>query len=129
MTKEAEIKKLGETPEGINTALDGSSLNGYYRHLLTLEQAQDADRALSSMENYPLIMTQSQYDRTAKAAQNKKRAFLTSYRSIVFDMLQYYTEQYEIDEEASEIPEAIKTAIKAMEKEPVTNKRIPMSTG
>lgn len=37
--------------------------HGFYRCLLMLEHAHNADAALSELAGYPLIMTQSQYDR------------------------------------------------------------------
>ena len=97
--------------------------NGFYRYLLTLEQVKGADKALSDMERYPLIMTQGQYNRIQEAAQNRKRAFKVSFRAIVFDMLQYYTGNYD-NKNPIEIPAAINTAIEATKNEIVTNKRI-----
>ena len=95
--------------------------NGYYRYFLALEQVKNADKALADMEKCPLIMTQSQYDRTQEAAQDRKRVFKTSYRCIIFDMLQYYTGQYG---EPTETPTAISAALEKTKSEPVTNKRI-----
>jgi len=95
--------------------------SGFYRILLTLEQAYSADKALADMERFPLIMTQSQYDRVRKAAQDKKRACKTSYRSIFFDMLGYYMGNYG---EPIATPNDVKTAIEKTKNEPVTNKRI-----
>jgi len=45
--------------------------HGYYRCLLMLDHARNMDTMLSEHSNYPLIMTQSQYDRTDdKSGQN-----------------------------------------------------------
>lgn len=92
--------------------------NGYYRYLLHLKGAMDADRALQNMEQYPMIMTKRQYDRLKQAQARKKRAYKASFRDLIFDLLQYFMET------PQDAPESIREAIAQTRNERVRNKRI-----
>lgn len=95
--------------------------NGFHRYLSALEEVVIADKILSDTDKHPLIMTQSQYDRRKGEAQERRRAVKTSFRIIIFDMLQHYIRQYEAN---LDIPNAIKAALEITKSEPVENKRI-----
>ena len=93
-------------------------LHGYYRLLVELERVTQADRALKAVEEYPLILSKSQYEKILAAELEKKRATETTFNYILFDYLEYCISQ----EDAA--PEAIRKAIEACKKEAVSNSRI-----
>lgn len=95
--------------------------NGYYRLLSQIRELQNADHALQSLDNTPLIMTESQYKRLEEQAAIALRGYKHSFSGIVFYCL---SECLEADEDAPEtIPPAIKDALEAAKKIPATGNR------
>ena len=92
--------------------------NGYSRFTNYFYLCQQADEALKRSDEYPLIMTQSQYNRYREQAREQSKALRDCFRSLLFNILSYYMEAPE------EAPEAIRKAIEATKEEAVTNKRI-----
>lgn len=92
--------------------------NGYSRYLNTFIQCQNSDNALEKASDYPLIMTESQYNRYKVMAKEQLEHYTESYYSIIFNTLRYFRDN------PTEAPENIKTAIEATKKQPATNKRI-----
>lgn len=93
-------------------------LHGYYRLLMQLQQVMQADHALKAVEEYPLILSKSQYEKILAAELEKKRSIETTYNYILFDYLEYCIANME------KAPEAIKKAIEACKGEAVSNPRI-----
>ncbi len=92
--------------------------NGYSRYSNYMYLCQQADEALKRAESYPLIMTQSQYNRYKDKAQSQLEGLQESFSSLLFHILGKFIEA------PDEAPEGIRTAIEATKKEPATNKRI-----
>lgn len=92
--------------------------NGYYRYLLALRSASQAEDALRHSENYPLILTQAQYDRIVQEERHRLRSTSASFASIMFYLLEDYMNDLD------QAPQAIRAAIEATRREPVTNGRI-----
>lgn len=91
--------------------------NGYYRLLATLKETQNTDAAQYSLDNTPLIMTESQYKRLEAEAATSLRENTDSFSSILFHCLKRFLEA---DEKAPEhIPQAIKDALEAAKTTPV----------
>lgn len=92
--------------------------HGYYRLLIELQRVMQADDALKAVEEYPLILSKSQYERIQEAAKEKKRGEKTTFNDVLFEYLEYC-----IDYEDN-APDAIKKALISCREEKVTNKRI-----
>lgn len=93
--------------------------NGYYRMLIRLTGAQQADNAKRILSHMPAIVTEKQYIDITTEETNKKRAFKESYQSLIFQALNYYLGQVAGTE--PKVPKAIKDALEALKNEPVTN--------
>lgn len=92
--------------------------NGYYRYGMYLSDAKAADNILRSAEHIPYVMSEEQYHKFDKIAENKLKSFKESFNSLIFYVLiQFMTNP-------NDAPETIKNAIEATKKEPLTNKRI-----
>lgn len=92
--------------------------NGFYRLLLNLRQCQTAEEALKIEDESPLVMTQSQYDRYYKEAEEKMAGYTDSFIGVMFSLIEYFINNED------EAPEDIKKAIEATKEEPVTNPNI-----
>lgn len=92
--------------------------NGYSRYSNYMYLCQQADEALKRAESYPLIMTQSQYNRYKEKAQSHIESLKESFSSLLFHILDRFIS------EPDKAPENIKELIEATKKEPATNKRI-----
>lgn len=97
--------------------------NGFYRYMMLLQQATKIEQSLKEAENYPLVMTQSQYDRIAAHVLAENRSIPVTFRQLFFELLEDYIDSYSL-EETEGIPEAIITALENAKEEPVTNERI-----
>lgn len=92
--------------------------NGFYRYLYTLKDCIQADDALRVVQNYPLIMTNIQYDRIKTKLVKERRAIKTSF----FDTVIKYVEKATLNLEA--IPENIRSAIEDTKNQICTNRRV-----
>lgn len=92
--------------------------NGYSRYSNTMAMCQQSDEALKRSDDYPLIMTQSQYDRYKAKAEEYLKSLRDCYRSLLFNILSFYMEN------PDEAPDTVRNAIEATKEEAVTNKRI-----
>lgn len=109
----------------LNNAIIGMSMltegylqqayHGYFKHLLTLMDLHHAQDSQRITEAYPVIMTEKQYQELYSKAREEKRAFKTSFKDIIFDLLSQYTE------EKAKPPKPIKDALEALKKEPITS--------
>lgn len=97
--------------------------NGFYRYMMLLQQATKIEQSLKEAENYPLVMTQSQYNRIAAHVLAENRSIPVTFRQLFFELLEDYVDKYSI-EETDSIPEAIASALEASKEEPVINRRI-----
>lgn len=91
------------------------ALHGYYKYfsyVITLIHALESE---VTARRYPVIMTEKQYQELYSKAQEEKRAFKTSFKNIIFDLLYQYTA------EEAKPPKPIKDALEALKKEPVTS--------
>lgn len=86
--------------------------NGYYRYIMHLRGAMKADHALKKAENYPLIMTESQYKRLEAEAVQTLKGYKESYYSLLFYILEKFLDA------GDEAPEPIRTAIEATKEIP-----------
>ncbi len=94
--------------------------NGYYRHLMLVNELKAVEDALKEEALRPLIMTQAQYDRITAHILEDRRSWPVSLRSMTFTLLEAYLE---VDDDES-TPEAVIKALDALTEEPVKNKRI-----
>lgn len=94
--------------------------NGFYRHLMYVNEVKTAEDALKEEIIRPLIMTQAQYDRIASHILEERRSWPVSLRSMTFALLDEYLQAD--DDEGT--PETVIEALDALTEEPVKNKRI-----
>jgi len=113
-----------------NQAMQQQFYNGYYRYLLTLQGVTRAEHYFNTMEKFPLILTQSQYDRLAQQSIDKQKAHKESYFSLFFQVVEFFCNSYynaydpDGDGTKEDIPDDIKAAIEVTKGQKVTNKRI-----
>lgn len=81
--------------------------NGFQRAFTEFTECYHADKALKALENTPLIMTESQYNRLEAEARKTLEAYKESFCSLLFYTLDYFLEHEE------EAPEDIKKALEA----------------
>lgn len=96
--------------------------NGYYRLLMYVTNAEQAENAKRIMEQFPVIMTEKQYKETVEKLEAEKRSFEESYNGLFFHAIQYYTGYYVGVK--TKTPKPIKEALAALKKEPFTNHEI-----
>lgn len=95
--------------------------NGFYHVLSALKEAWHAEDAEKSMENTPLIMTESQYKRLREQAIETVSAYMTSFSALVFHCLDNFLEADETTVKA-EAP-SVWAALEATKKIPATGNR------
>lgn len=95
--------------------------NGFSRLFAELREAENADHAEQSIDNTPLIMTESQYKRLEAEAVQTLSGYKDSFSSILFYCLDRFLEAEEADIK-KEAP-AIWEALEATKKIPATGNR------
>lgn len=95
--------------------------NGFSRLLSELREVQNADKAQASLDNTPLIMTESQYNRLEAEAVQTLRGYKESYYSLIFFLLEKCLDA------GDEAPEPIRKAIEATKEEPARSKSFSRS--
>lgn len=96
--------------------------NGYYRLLMYVTNAEQAENAKRVMEQFPVIMTEKQYKETVEKAENEKRAIKESYNGLFFHAIEYYTGQRSGAKPT--VPTPLKEIFSRLKKEPFTNAEI-----
>ena len=86
--------------------------NGFFHLLTEFREVQNADNAQKDIDNTPLIMTESQYNRLEAKAEQTLRGYKESYYSLLFYILEKFLDA------GDEAPEPIRTAIEATKKIP-----------
>lgn len=86
--------------------------NGFSRLFTELREVENADNAQKSIDDTPLIMTESQYNRLEAEAVQTIRGYKESYYSLLFHILEKFLDA------GDEAPEPIRTAIEATKKIP-----------
>ena len=86
--------------------------NGFSRLFTELREVENADNAQKSIDDTPLIMTESQYKRLEAEAVQTLRGYKESYYSLLFYILEKFLDA------GDEAPEPIRTAIEATKKIP-----------
>lgn len=81
--------------------------NGFYRVSSKLIQMQNAEDALALDDDFPLVMTQSQYDRLEAIAANKKKNTQENYYTLIFYVLGQFLAHPE------KAPQTVRDAIEA----------------
>lgn len=100
------------------SALEQQAFNGYYRYLMSIENIEQADNILKATAHYPLLFTESQYERVSAQCMEYMRGYeLTIYEAIL-ELASYYAEHIE------EAPEPIRKELEALEKEKLTDELI-----
>jgi hypothetical protein len=97
--------------------------NGYYRFLLAIQEAERAEEFYKRVGDFPLIMTQAEYDNIFSAVCAIKREQKESYYSLFFHTIEVFMDFMEEDR-AEEVPQEILEEIRKTQGEKVTNKRI-----
>jgi len=92
--------------------------HGFFRLFMYLRNAQTAEDAFKKAEDYPLIMTQGEYNELKAKAEDTLKGLSVSFSSILFTLLEDFVSN------PAEAPTEIKKAITDSYREPVTNKRI-----
>lgn len=95
--------------------------NGFFRLLSELREIENADKAQASLDNTPLIMTESQYNRLEAEAVQTLRGYKESYYSLIFFLLEKCLDA------GDEAPEPIRDAIEATKEEPASSKSFSRS--
>lgn len=103
-------------------AIAQQAYNGYYRLLNFISNALQAERALKMLQDFPLIVTEKQYNEAIAKVEATHREMKTSYIDIFFDALSYYLG--EIEGAKPKVPKKLKDAFEALKKEPFTNDHI-----
>ena len=99
-------------------ALKQQFFHGYYRLFLELDKVMQADAASRAVQEYPLILSKSQYERITEQRRQEKRATEVSFYDVLFEYLTYCIKNIE------QAPAAVRQAIEACTEEAATNKRI-----
>lgn len=86
--------------------------NGFSRLFTELREVENTDNAQKSIDDTPLIMTESQYKRLEAEAVQTLRGYKESYYSLLFYILEKFLDA------GDEAPEPIRTAIEATKKIP-----------
>lgn len=84
--------------------------HGFYRYFNEIVSLQNEERALTSLDRTPLIMTESQYQRLKKQAEDKLRGYKASFYFILFHVLSTFLHGKE------EVPKTIHDALEATKK-------------
>ena len=92
--------------------------SGFYRYFYTLEDCVRADRVLKALSDYPIIMTNTQYQRIKAEIIEKKMALKTCFYSTVIEYVM------EIGATLSKAPEIVKSTIENTKSQLCTNRRI-----
>ena len=95
--------------------------NGFSRLFSELREVENADNAQASIDETPLIMTESQYKRLEAEAGEVLRGYKDSYYSILFYILEKFLDAGE------EAPKPIRDAIEATKKIPAKDKSFSRS--
>lgn len=95
--------------------------NGFSNLLSELREVQNADKAQAILDDTPLIMTESQYNRLEAEAVQTLRGYKESYYSLLFFLLE---KCLDVGDEA---PEPIRKAIEATKEEPASSKSFSRS--
>lgn len=98
--------------------------NGFTRLWTELREVQNADSAQASLDDVPLIMTESQYKRLEAEAAETLRGYKESYYSLIFFILEHFLNAIDAGEE---VPEPIRKAIEATKEEPASSKSFSRS--
>lgn len=107
----------------LNQAQIQQFYNGYYRYLYSIKEAERAENYYNATKQFPLILTQSQYNRILKEELEKKKADKISFYLLFFNTLRYFLRLYHSDNTQKSIPTDIKIAFDQAQKEPPNNKR------
>lgn len=106
-----------------NEAMRQQFYNGYYRYFLAIREAQRAEGFFTTIEQFPLILTQGQYNRLAKETEVYNRGLSESYHSLFFNTVDAFIDAVK-NNKRNLLPDEAKAAIIATKNQKVTNKRI-----
>lgn len=104
-------------------ALHQQFYNGYYRYMMYLSQAMNADQALKTAEQYPLIMTAEQYKQAEREARESLKAMGVEYYTLLFNLLEDFLNALDAGKTKA-VPAQIRKAIAATKKEPASGHEI-----
>lgn len=94
--------------------------NGYYRLLMYITNAKQAEDMKRIVQSIPLIMTQKQYDEIAEKRTAEKRAFESTFSDVILTAVNYFVGDYYTQREPS-TPPTVNAALEALKKEPLKN--------
>lgn len=97
--------------------------SGYARYFNYLTICEESDKAEAAEERYPLIVTQEQYNRLLREAELYLLCKGESVKSLLMYTLRTFVDAYEAGN-TDAIPGAIRDALEAAKRQPVTNPRI-----
>jgi len=90
--------------------------NGYYRYVMHLKGAMQSEKVLADTKNYPLIMTEEQYQKAEAETLEYKKTFGESFYSLLFNLLEDFLDALDA-ENTAQIPANILKAIEATKEE------------
>lgn len=104
--------------EGYNKcqAYEQQFQNGFYRYKSALQASIDQEHRLKDILRQPLIMTQGDYDRYSKLAEEQRRNAHSRYLSVFQDAVEHYSYLYG-EGRTEEIPQAVLEALEALKEE------------
>lgn len=94
--------------------------NGYYRLLMYITNAKQAEDMKRIVQSIPLIMTEKQYNEIAEKRTTEKRQYESTFSDVVLTAINYFVGDYYTKEKA-DISSTVNTALEALKKEPLTN--------
>lgn len=94
--------------------------SGFFQYLYSLQEIMTAERGAAVIDEYPFLMTETQYKRLTEAVEQKNRDKPAELREVVFKTLEHYLTA----EGWEEAPEQIKAAMIATGKEKADNPRV-----
>jgi len=114
---------------GVSWLIEGyiqQAYHGYYKNLSNLIFLYDAIQNWKRAKEYPIIITEEQYQYHCSKVQEELRERKASFKDIILALLSQYTENYPEywEEDPPKTPKPIKDALEALKQEPVTNELI-----
>ena len=106
--------------EAMNTAqtMEQQFYHGFYRLLNVVQGATSAAVAYQSVFDYPIIMTQKQYDESRKRAEDRARGIKDTPAALLFHAISYYAKEAA---QKKKLPKPIKALMDDMKKQQYTN--------
>lgn len=95
------------------------ALNGYTTLSSSIQEAISYEAARRTIAEFPLIMTENQYNELLQQAMDMQRNITLTYYGLMFHCIGYFTGEY--TEKIPKPPEPLKIALENLKSQPVSN--------